>query len=70
MIVLPVPCRFDELLKLSTSTSPFWILPDVTGRDDDRVGVEIAVVGDGRGQRRVMAQVFEHALRARRRAPA
>src|ERR1700722_3638652 len=31
MIVPPVPCRFEVLLKLSTRTSPFWILPDVTG---------------------------------------
>ena len=31
MIVPPAPCRFDVLLKLSTRTSPFWILPELTG---------------------------------------
>jgi hypothetical protein len=35
-------------------------------RDDDGVGVEVAVVGDRRGQRRVMAQALENAVRARR----
>src|SRR5271168_477604 len=30
-IVPPVPCKFERLLKLSTSTSPLWILPTLVG---------------------------------------
>src|SRR5271154_3633305 len=30
-IVPPVPCKLERLLKLSTSTSPLWILPTLAG---------------------------------------
>ena len=62
-MVLPVPLQIGDIVEVVDQDVVLLDFAGGHGRDDDGVRVEVAVVGDGRGQRDVMPDRLQQTAR-------